>query len=145
MQAQHSSNTLTLSIGKHSSDLSNNASGTGISDMQLSIGWCNVLPDPLHNSPPELEIAIQNIEDHIMPLARIIPKASVLCVRCVGDGAPSLFLLMHPQPVLKQACPIDDIEAAFSGLCAIVEGRPVGEDGQLIEQKLQLRCSSCGN
>jgi hypothetical protein len=108
-----------------------------MSDVKLSIGWCNVLPGPLRDSPPkpeELEMAIQYIEDHITPLARIITKGSVLCVRCVGEGAPSLFPLIHTRPVLRNPCPIDDIEAAFSRICAIAEGRPVGEDGQLIDQ-----------
>lgn len=133
MQAQHSPSTLTLHIGKLSSDLRTDASGKGMSDVQLSIGWCNVLPGPLHNSPPkpvELEMAIQYVEDQVMPLARIIPKGSVLCVRCVEEGAPSLLPLTHAQSSYS----IDNIETKFSRLCAIAEGQPVGEDGLLIEQ-----------
>lgn len=135
MQGQHLPNTLTLHIGKLSSDLWIDVSGADMPDVQLSVGWCNVLPGPLHTSPPkpvELEIAIQYIEDHVMPLARTIPNGSSLCVQCVGEGAPSLFPILQVQPVSLHTCHIDDIEAAFSRLCAIAEGRPVGEDGQLI-------------
>lgn len=118
--------TLKLRIGEHSSSLWVDALGAGAPDVLLNIGWGNVQPGPFRTSPPrpaELEIAIERIEDQVMPLARIIPRGPVLCVRCEGAGAPRLS---------PQALRLDDVEAAFSRLAAIAQGRPVGEDADLI-------------
>lgn len=64
-----------------------------------------------------------------MPLARIIPRGPMLCVRCEGVGAPRLSPHGAGEP--SQAMRLDDVEAAFSRLAAIAQGRPVGENADL--------------
>lgn len=133
---QTSQNTLTLHLGEQRSNLWINASITDTADAQLSLGWGNVLPGPLRTSPPrplDLENAIENIEEQVMPLARIMPVGASLSISCVGDGAPSLLSLMQEQAESHNAYHLDNIESVFSRLCAIAEGSPAREDNPLIE------------
>jgi len=133
---QTNQRTVTLHLGNQHSDLWIDASLTDPANMQLNIGWGNVLPGPLRFSPPrplDLEVAIQNIEEHVMPLARIIPSNALLKISCIEDGAPNLISLMQMHAKAKVAYHLDDIEAAFSRLCAIAEGSPSGRNNPLIE------------
>lgn len=123
-------NTVTLQLGRQESEVWVNASLSDAARVQLSVGWANVLPGPLRTSPPrpiDLEIAIQNIEEHVMPLARMVPVGASLRISYVGDSVQSLL------PFIQGSCRLDDIEAVFSRLCAIAEGSPAEADAQLIE------------
>jgi len=86
-------NTVTLQLGRQESEVWVNASLSDAARVQLSVGWANVLPGPLRTSPPrpiDLEIAIQNIEEHVMPLARMVPVGASLRISYVGDSVQSL-------------------------------------------------------
>lgn len=126
-------NTVTLQLGAQRGAVWINDFSSGRPGVQLDLGWSNVLPGPLHTSPPrpiDLETAIQNIEEHVMPLSRIIPAGSSLQLACAGMDAPDLLSAM---PIAANVYSLDEFESVFGRLCAIAEGSPAGANNLLIE------------
>jgi hypothetical protein len=79
-------------------------------------------------TPSELEHAIEIIEDAVMPLARRIAAGSVLFV-----DAAELEVLWEPgaaadAPTTHRVS-TDEVEARFTDLAAVAQGRPVASGG----------------
>lgn len=128
-------NSVTLLLGEKQSALQINPAIAGRSTLPVALGWANVLPGPLRVTPPgplDLEMAIQYIEEQVMPLARDIPAGALVRLVCTEKGAPDLLpaLSAGASPAVFH---VDEIELRFGRLCAIAEGSPAGNDQPLVE------------
>lgn len=82
-----------------------------------------------HNppTPAELEAAIMTVEDHLMPLAPLLPPYGVLHTQDVGVLA--LARLAGVTGELPVNLPIEQVERLFEQLSAVALGRPAASGG----------------
>lgn len=73
-------------------------------------------------TPVELELAIEGIEDAVMPLARQIAAGSVLFVD--PGSAEARWRALAAESADKRQLSINQVEALFNSLPAVAEGRP---------------------
>ncbi|MES2415760.1 MAG: hypothetical protein V4614_18355 [Pseudomonadota bacterium] len=125
MEAQ----TTLIQIDARETQVCNRALG-GAGMLRLPIGsarpgarsFRNQIPTPL-----ELEEAINGVEDAVMPLARTLPRGSVL-VTCDGLARELAALLRLPAPGDAELT-LQDVEHVFSQLAAVAQGRPLASSG----------------
>ncbi|WP_083917476.1 hypothetical protein [Leeia oryzae] len=78
-------------------------------------------------TPYELEMAIAEVEDELMPLARQWHGVSTLVL---ADTLAQQVVLMSGEPVGDTGvCSRDAIESLFGQLAAVSQGRPVASSG----------------
>ncbi|MCB6184204.1 hypothetical protein LIN78_11670 [Leeia sp. TBRC 13508] len=129
----HFTNALTVHISKNETQLflANHTSEAAVGT--LAIGFENVLPGPIRVTPPrpiDLELAIEYIEEEVMPWAQKLPAQPYLCL--VGnEEVVNVITALFDQDASKPYS-IDQIEDAFRRLCEIAEGSPAKGNESLI-------------
>lgn len=82
-----------------------------------------------HNPPTaaELEAAIMTVEDHVMPLAKVLPPGGALHTQ--DAGVLALARLVGQTGELPVRMPIEQVERLFEQLSAVALGRPAVSGG----------------
>jgi exopolyphosphatase/pppGpp-phosphohydrolase len=96
----------------------------------LAIGYAGPGHLSFRHDPPtplELENAITEVEDEVMPLAKRLPRPSEL----VGSGLAMEAIAAAARPGGQGSARIalDEVERLFQQLAAVSEGRPVASGG----------------
>lgn len=86
---------------------------------------------PLRHDPPtalEIERAIEQVEDVVMPLLRQLPPDTTLHT---GDAAARVLLDLarEHRAGRPDALSLDDVEQVFNALAALSQGRPLASSG----------------
>jgi Exopolyphosphatase len=91
----------------------------------LNIGSEKTAQDFFAHQPPtpgEVENAIQEVEDEVMTLTKLLAEGSVLCT--ADSRIREIGLLAGNESLLLRS----DMEAVFGRLAAIISGRPASQD-----------------
>lgn len=86
---------------------------------------------PLRHDPPtalEIERAIEQVEDVVMPLLRQLPPGTQLHT---SDAAARVLLGLarERQAGSPESLSLDDVEQVFNALAALAQGRPLASSG----------------
>jgi hypothetical protein len=95
-------------------------SDSQVMQVRLPFGHANLLGT--NTSPPsafEIETAIEIVEEHVMPLARKIERASSREILVQNSPVPASFA-----SELDSTFNLDAVERGFSNIAAIAQGRP---------------------
>lgn len=117
-----------LRIGEHETRLETEPAQGPVAHWVLPLGT-QVVDEggPLRHEPPtalEIERAIEQVEDQVMPLLRQLPPGTELQT---GDAAARVLLGLARarQPGEAHALSLEDVEQVFNELAALSMGRPV--------------------
>ncbi len=96
----------------------------------LPLGAVRTAQEQFRTTPPTplaLENAIQVVEDVVMPLRAVIPRAALLF--CTDAAVREIALLAGVVPAETVQLSLETMERLFNRLIAVVEGSPAAHQG----------------
>ncbi|OYT91212.1 MAG: hypothetical protein CFE43_14735 [Burkholderiales bacterium PBB3] len=95
----------------------------------LALGYASLARQWMHHTPPtplDIEHAIEQTEDKVMPLAAKLERTEQLLLR--GDGAALILQGMGAAPDATLRWRLDEVEDLFNRIAMVSEGRPMGQE-----------------
>ena len=116
---------VTLHLGTDSSHVNVKEEGGAEYQHALALGYASLARQWMRHTPPtplDIEHAIENTEDVVMPLAAKLARTEQLLLR--GDGATLILRGVGAKPDETLRWSLDEVEDLFNRIAMVSEGRP---------------------
>ena len=111
---------VTLHLGAESSHVNHHP---------LALGYASLARQWMRHTPPtplDIEHAIEQTEDVVMPLAAKLVRTEQLLLR--GAGAALILQGVGAAPDATLRWSLEEVEDLFNRIAMVSEGRPIGQD-----------------
>lgn len=118
-----------LELGAESSSVLCNEDGRVVLQQTLPLGTASLARQWMRHTPPtplDIEHAIEQTEDVVMPLAAKLVRTEQLLLS--GPGATLILQGVGAAPGAVLRWSLDDVEDLFNRLAMVSQGRPSGQE-----------------
>lgn len=119
----------TLELGAETSTLVCNEDGQVVLQHSLPLGTASLARQWMRHTPPtplDMEHAIEQTEDVVMPLAAKLVRTQRLTLR--GSGAALILQAVGAKPDEAFHWNLDEVEDIFNRIALVSQGRPSGQE-----------------
>jgi exopolyphosphatase/pppGpp-phosphohydrolase len=119
----------TLALGTESSNLLCMENGQIVLQQTLPLGTSSLAGQWMRHTPPtplDIEHAIEQVEDVIMPMASKLARSEQLLL--TGSGAALILQGVGASPEAELRWTLDDVEDHFNRIAMVSQGRPSGQE-----------------
>jgi len=119
----------TLVLGAESSSVLCTQDGSIVLQQELRLGTASLARQWMRHTPPtplDMEHAIEQTEDVVMPLAEKLVRTEPLLLR--GSGAALILQAVGAKPDDAVKWNLDDVEDIFNRIAMVSQGRPSGQE-----------------
>lgn len=119
----------TLELGAETSTLVCIEDGRVVLQHSLPLGTASLARQWMRHTPPtplDMEHAIEQTEDVVMPLASKLVRTDQLLLR--GSGAALILQAVGAKPDEALQWNLDDVEVLFNRIAMVSQGRPSGQE-----------------
>jgi exopolyphosphatase/pppGpp-phosphohydrolase len=119
----------TLELGAETSTLVCIEDGLTVMQQSLSLGTASLARQWMRHTPPtplDMEHAIEQTEDVVMPLAAKLVRTDPLLLR--GSGALLILQAVNANPDEVLHWNLDEVEELFNRIAMVSQGRPRGQE-----------------
>jgi len=119
----------TLELGAETSTLVCIEDGQVVLQYSLPLGIASLARQWMRHTPPtplDMEHAIEQTEDVVMPLAAKLVRTDRLLLR--GSGAALILKAVSAKPDEALQWNLDDVEVLFNRIAMVSQGRPSGQE-----------------
>ena len=120
---------ITLQLGADTSTILCTDSGRIVLQQDLPLGPASLARQWMRHTPPtplDIEHAIEQTEDVVMPLAAKLARAEQL--QLSGAGAGVILQGVGAKPDVALHWNLDDVEDLFNRIAMVSQGRPSGQE-----------------
>lgn len=119
----------TLELGAETSTLVCTDEGNPVLQQELPLGTASLARQWMRHTPPtplDMEHAIEQTEDVVMPLAAKLMRTEQLLLR--GSGAALILQAVGATPDVALRWSLDEVEDLFNRIAMVSQGRPMGHE-----------------
>jgi hypothetical protein len=119
----------TLQLGTDTSTVLCTEDGRVVLEQELPLGTASLARQWMRHTPPtplDIEHAIEQTEDVVMPLAARLVRNQLLELR--GPGAALILQGVSAAPDAVLRWNLDDVEDIFNRIAMVSQGRPAGQE-----------------
>ena len=119
----------TLHLGAKTSTLGCTEAGRVVLQQELPLGTASLARQWMRHTPPtplDIEHAIEQTEDVVMPLAAKLARTEQLQLR--GSGAALILQGVDAAPDAMLHWSLDEVEDLFNRIAMVSQGRPSGQE-----------------
>jgi len=119
----------TLELGAETSTLVCIEDGRVVLQQSLPLGTASLARQWMRHTPPtplDMEHAIEQTEDVVMPLASKLVRTDQLLMR--GSGAALILQAVGAKPDEALLWGLDEVEVFFNRIAMVSQGRPSGQE-----------------
>ena len=119
----------TLELGAETSTLVCIEDGRVVLQQSLPLGTASLARQWMRHTPPtplDMEHAIEQTEDVVMPLASKLVRTQQLVLR--GSGAALILQAVGAKPDEALQWSLDEVEDIFNRIALVSQGRPSGQE-----------------
>jgi hypothetical protein len=119
----------TLQLGTDTSTVLCTEDGRVVLEQELPLGTASLARQWMRHTPPtplDIEHAIEQTEDVVMPLAARLVRNQLLELR--GPGAALILQGVGAAPDAVLRWNLDDVEDIFNRIAMVSQGRPAGQE-----------------
>jgi len=119
----------TLELGAETSTLECIEDGQVVLQHSLPLGTASLARQWMRHTPPtplDMEHAIEQTEDVVMPLASKLVRTDQLLMR--GSGAALILQAVGAKPDEALLWGLDEVEVFFNRIAMVSQGRPSGQE-----------------
>lgn len=119
----------TLQLGPETSTVLCTEDGQVILQQTLPLGTASLARQWMHHVPPtplDIEHAIEQTEDVVMPMAKKLVRTEQLQLR--GSGAAVILEGIGATPDAALQWSLDEVEDLFNRIAMVSQGRPSGQE-----------------
>lgn len=119
----------TLQLGAETSTVLCTEDGHVVLQKEIQLGTASLARQWMRHTPPtplDIEHAIEQTEDVVMPLAAKLVRTEQLQLR--GSGAALILLAVGAAPDAALRWSLEDVEDLFNRIAMVSQGRPSGQE-----------------
>lgn len=119
----------TLNLGADFSTILCTEVGSVVLQQELPLGTASLARQWMRHTPPtplDMEHAIEQTEDVVMPLAAKLVRTDELLLR--GSGAALILQAVGAKPDEALKWKLDEVEEIFNRIAMVSQGRPTGQE-----------------
>ena len=119
----------TLQLGAETSTVLCTEDGRIVLQQDLPLGTASLARQWMRHAPPtplDIEHAIEQTEDVVMPLAAKLVRTEQLVLR--GSGAALILQGVGAKPDAALQWSLDEVEDIFNRIAMVSQGRPMGQE-----------------
>ena len=119
----------TLQLGTETSTMLCTEDGRFVLQQELQLGAASLARQWMRHTPPtplDIEHAIEQVEDVVMPLATKLVRTEQLQLR--GSGAALILRGVGAAPDAAVRWSLEDVEDLFNRIAMVSQGRPSGQE-----------------
>lgn len=119
----------TFQLGAETSTVLCTEDGRIVLQQDLPLGTASLARQWMRHTPPtplDIERAIEQVEDVVMPLAAKLLRTEQLLMR--GEGAALILQGLGTAPDAALRWSLDEVEDIFNRLAMVSQGRPSGQE-----------------
>lgn len=119
----------TLQLGTETSTVLCTQDGNVVLQQELQLGTASLARQWIRHTPPtplDIEHAIEQTEDVVMPLAAKLVRTEQLVLR--GSGAALILQGVGAKPDAALRWSLDEVEDIFNRIAMVSQGRPMGPE-----------------
>lgn len=119
----------TFQLGADTSTVLCTEDGRIVLQQDLPLGTASLARQWMRHTPPtplDIEHAIEQVEDVVMPLAAKLLRTEQLQVR--GSGAALILQAVGAKPNATVQWSLEEVEDLFNRIAMVSQGRPMGHD-----------------
>jgi hypothetical protein len=119
----------TLQLGTDSSTVLCTEDGRVVLQQDLPLGTVSLARQWMRHTPPtplDIEHAIEQTEDVVMPLASKLVRTDLLQLR--GSGAVLILQGVGAKPDAELRWNLEEVEDLFNRIAMVSQGRPMGQE-----------------
>ena len=119
----------TLQLGSETSTVLCTEDDRVVLQQELPLGTASLARQWMRHTPPtplDIEHAIEQTEDVVMPLAALLERTEQLQLR--GEGAALILEGVGAKPDATLRWSLEEVEDLFNRLAMVSQGRPAGQE-----------------
>jgi len=120
---------ITLQLGAETSTVLCTEDGRVVLQQELALGAASLARQWMRHTPPtplDIEHAIEQTEDVVMPLAAKLARTDLLQLR--GSGAALILQGVGATPDVALQWNLEEVEDLFNRIAMVSQGRPMGHE-----------------